>query len=182
MTRLYGTVRREKLGGCLSSARAGRRSPRGYIAKCRLCIPCVPTCNYSRNEPPRLPVTFVTYNTSPSNIMRPTCTKQESELCPLESMSSRRLNMHLVRVRLNMHLVRVSAGSTDYSPSVLCAVGDECGGKLCALAASKPYILHARLTASPEACVRCPGTGEDVRSVPVRKPRSGRGAATAAAM
>ena len=32
------TVRREKLGGCLSSARAGQRPPRGYIAKGRFCI------------------------------------------------------------------------------------------------------------------------------------------------
>eukprot|EP00966_Prymnesium_polylepis_P014517 335127-Prymnesium_polylepis.2 len=36
-------VCREKLGGCLSSARAGWRSPRGYIAKRRFCIPCVRT-------------------------------------------------------------------------------------------------------------------------------------------
>ena len=33
----------EKLGGCLSSARAGQRPPRGYIAKCRICDGSVPT-------------------------------------------------------------------------------------------------------------------------------------------
>ena len=33
----------EKLSGCLSSARARPRPPRGYIAKCRFCIPCVRT-------------------------------------------------------------------------------------------------------------------------------------------
>eukprot|EP00966_Prymnesium_polylepis_P054881 1268503-Prymnesium_polylepis.1 len=36
-------MHREKLGGCLRSSGAGRHSPRGYIAKYRLCIPCVPT-------------------------------------------------------------------------------------------------------------------------------------------
>eukprot|EP00966_Prymnesium_polylepis_P098983 2292079-Prymnesium_polylepis.2 len=40
----------EKLGGCLSSARAGRHSPRSYIAKCRICDAFVPTTRVtSRN-------------------------------------------------------------------------------------------------------------------------------------
>ena len=37
------TVHREKLGGCLSSAQAGQRPSSGYIATCRICIPCVRT-------------------------------------------------------------------------------------------------------------------------------------------
>eukprot|EP00966_Prymnesium_polylepis_P134766 3114887-Prymnesium_polylepis.1 len=35
--RLKWSVHREKLGGCLSSTRAGQRSPRSYIATCRIC-------------------------------------------------------------------------------------------------------------------------------------------------
>eukprot|EP00966_Prymnesium_polylepis_P011358 261648-Prymnesium_polylepis.1 len=31
------SVHCEKLGGCLSSARAGQCPPRGYIATCRIC-------------------------------------------------------------------------------------------------------------------------------------------------
>ena len=48
---MRSAVRREKLGGCLSSARAGQRPPRGYIAKCRVCKRSVP---YTHSTSPHI--------------------------------------------------------------------------------------------------------------------------------
>eukprot|EP00966_Prymnesium_polylepis_P022355 514438-Prymnesium_polylepis.1 len=43
-------VCREKLSGCLSSARAGQRPSSGYNTKCRICRRCVRT---TRSTSPR---------------------------------------------------------------------------------------------------------------------------------